>query len=321
MEIAKTAQELLNLRPVWDELLGKDSLPRSSATVFQNFDLNLLAARMFASREEPYIICAYSSNGVAIVPAVIRLRDRVIRLLGEELFDYRMFLCAGDEDALRAALAELARLRMPLDVVAMRGLSIQGIPELGFTPFAGAPTVRCLDTNAEQFRHAHGRLPRNLRRLAAIGYEVRNYDGENSRLLRTIYRLKAEQDPQSLFHDRERIEFMVNAALLQPELFEIFTLECEGGLGAALVTLRDQGVRRLYTGWFNAALAKHSPALSLIHHVTCETLAAGDDCDYMTGEQPYKQRLATSSHQLYRLHATSQQLSQLRESEKLAARC
>ena len=37
------------------------------------------------------------------------------------------------------------------------------------------------------------------------------------------------------------------------------------------------------------------------------------DCDYMTGEQVYKLRLATSSVPLYRLKATSKQLGALSE--------
>ncbi len=308
VRIATTAQELLDLRQLWEELLAY-----SGCTIFQDFDLNLLAAKMFAGREVPHVVCVMSDHGIAIIPAVIRLRDLVIRLLGEELFDYRTFLQVGDEDSLRAAFAELAKLRMPMDVVAMRDGAVPAIPELTFTPFAGAPVVRSSDTNADEFCRDHGRLPRNLRRLAALGYKVCRYDGENPQLLRTIYRLKAEQDPQSLFRDPERIEFIVNAALLRPELFEMFTLERGTHLGAALVTLCESDVRRLYTGWFDPELAKHSPALSLIHHVTCETLAQGQDCDLMTGEQPYKLRLATSSCQLYRLQATAGQLSQIRD--------
>jgi len=306
VRIATTAQELLELRPAWEELAQNPA-----CTVFQDFDLNLLAAKSFAGREVPHVICAMSGNGFTIIPAAIRLRDVSIRLLGEELFDYRMFLHVGDEDTLRAAFAELARLRMPMEVVAIREASLPGVAELSVTPFAGAPMVSCSQTNADEFCRAHSRLPRNLRRLAALGYEVKQYDGEHPQLLREIYRLKAAQDPQSLFHDPERIEFVVNAALLRPDLFEIFTLQRGSELGAALVTLRDREARRLYTGWFAPELARHSPSLSLIHHVTCETLAAGQDCDYMTGEHPYKQRLATGTHQLYRAQATARQLSRL----------
>jgi CelD/BcsL family acetyltransferase involved in cellulose biosynthesis len=312
VRIATTAQELLEVRTLWEELLLD-----SGCTVFQNFDLNLLAARMFANREVPHVVCATNDHGIAIIPAAIRLRNGLICLLGEELFDYRTFLHAGDEDSLRVAFAELAKLRLPLDVLALRDGAAVGLPELTLTAFAGAPTVRCTDTNPDQFTRDHIRLPRNLRRLSALGYKIHRYAGDNPQLLREIYHLKAQQEPQSLFHDPVRIEFVVNAALLRPELFEIFTLERGTHLGAALVTLCECDVRRLYTGWFDPDLAKHSPALSLIHHVTCETLAQGRDCDFMTGEQPYKLRLATGCHQLYRLQATAGQLSQIRSQNKV----
>ena len=63
--------------------------------MFQSFDLNQLAADRFAEREEPFVICAESERGAAIVPAALRRSDGTIRLLGEELFDYRAFLHDG----------------------------------------------------------------------------------------------------------------------------------------------------------------------------------------------------------------------------------
>ena len=39
------------------------------------------------------------------------------------------------------------------------------------------------------------------------------------------------------------------------------------------------------------------------------SLAEGLDCDYMTGAQPYKLRLATGSMPLFRLRATPRQLA------------
>jgi CelD/BcsL family acetyltransferase involved in cellulose biosynthesis len=128
-------------------------------------------------------------------------------------------------------------------------------------------------------------------------------------LLRSIYSAKAGQSEASLFHDPERIEFMVSAAGLMPDAFEIFTLETGSEMAAALVTLRDRGWRRFYTGWFDPEHEKHSPALTLIFEITRQALADSMDCDYMTGEQPYKKRLATNSVQLYRVGATAEQLS------------
>jgi hypothetical protein len=68
--------------------------------VFQRFDLNLLAAERFAAREKPYVVSAEPSGGAAIVPAVLRHSDGSIRLLGEELFDYRAVLHKGDDAVL-----------------------------------------------------------------------------------------------------------------------------------------------------------------------------------------------------------------------------
>src|SRR5215467_9503573 len=81
--ILRSAQAMLGARPLWESILSE-----RPHTVFQRFDLNLLAARMFAGREEPFIVCAESSNGAAIVPAAICHQGGCLRLLGEELFDY-----------------------------------------------------------------------------------------------------------------------------------------------------------------------------------------------------------------------------------------
>ncbi|HET7872259.1 MAG TPA: GNAT family N-acetyltransferase, partial [Terriglobales bacterium] len=142
-----------------------------------------------------------------------------------------------------------------------------------------------------------------------LGFETCAYDGGNTPLLRSIYKRKAVQQEQSLFQDPLRLEFMLAAGRLMPHRLQIFTLERAGELGAALVTLFDRGVRRFYTIWFAEEIVAHSPALTLIFEVARQSLADGLDCDYMTGEQPYKLRLATDSLPLYQLKATSEQLS------------
>jgi CelD/BcsL family acetyltransferase involved in cellulose biosynthesis len=305
--IVRTAREMAGLQSLWESLY----LP-SRNTIFQNFHWNLLALTMFAGREEPFVVCAEAAYGVAIVPAVIRHVDASVGLLGEELFDYRCFLHRGDQAVLASALAELARLRGSVDVVALREHDrTAALDGLTLLPFSAAPQVRRADSSAEEFGARHGRLGRNLRRLRRLGFEMKAYRGGNARLLRTIYQHKAAQDPHSLFHDPLRVEFMIRAAQLHPAAFEMFALECGPHMGAALVTLRDGDVRRFYTGWFDSSLEKHSPALTLIYEVTRQSLASGLDCDYMTGEQPYKMRLATASVPLYRLCATPQQLAAL----------
>ena len=303
----RTAQEMAELQPAWESLLAG-----GRTTIFQNFQWNLLALTTFVDREEPCIVCAQASYGLAIVPAVVHRSDASVRLLGEELFDYRSFLHQGDEAVLAGALSELAALARPLEVVALREHDRKPIMDgLSLLPFSAAPQVRCVDCSAEEFGDKHARLGRNLRRLARLGFEITTYRGDNPSLLLSIYQRKAAQDPRSLFHDPLRVEFMIRAARLYPAAFEIFALECGPRMGAALVTLRDSHTRRFYTGWFDPSLEKHSPAITLIYEVTRQSLAAGLDCDYMTGEQPYKMRLATASVPLYRLRATPQQLAEL----------
>jgi CelD/BcsL family acetyltransferase involved in cellulose biosynthesis len=155
--------------------------------------------------------------------------------------------------------------------------------------------------------------------MERLGFKMRRCDGRDASLLRAIYAGKAAQHPASLFHDPARIEFLVSAAELMPDVFEIFTLENGPLLAAAVVTLRDNGCRRFYTGWFAPEYEKHSPALALIYEVTRQSLAEGLDCDYMTGEQPYKMRLATSSVPLYRVCAKPQELAPAVTRELLAA--
>ncbi|HEY2168208.1 MAG TPA: GNAT family N-acetyltransferase [Candidatus Angelobacter sp.] len=299
--VYRSVEAILPLRRLWESLYASGKY-----TVFQSFDLNLLAAGRFAEREEPYIVSAESPNGAAIVPAVVRRNDGTIRLLGEELFDYRTFLHQGEGEVLQAALAALAELERPLEIVAMRDVDRQCVSdEWQMAPFAAAPGVSREKVSAEQFAAAHTRLARNLRRMDRMGFQLRSYDGTNPQILRSIYTAKAKQSESSLFHDPARIEFLVSAAGLMPDVFETFTLENGGTMAAAVVTLRDRGCRRFYTGWFAAEHEKHSPALALIYEITRYSLAQGLDCDYMTGEQSYKLRLATSAVPLYRVRATA----------------
>jgi CelD/BcsL family acetyltransferase involved in cellulose biosynthesis len=303
--IARSVQEMTELRPLWQSLSRCET-----STVFQDFHWNLLALTMFAGREEPFIVCAQTSYGVAIIPTVSRHSDSTLRLAGEELFDYRSFLHQGDDEVLACALARLAPLGRRFEVVAMRE-PVRSRIDLPQLPFSAAPAVHRADIAADAFGATHDRLARNLRRLERLGYKLKTHRGDDSRLVREIYQRKAAQAPGSLFEDPLRVQFLVNAALFHPATFEIFTLESGAHLGAALVTLRDGPSRRFYTGWFDPKLDKHSPALALIYEVTRQSLAAGLDCDYMTGEQPYKLRLATRSVPLSRLSATPRQLADL----------
>lgn len=295
----------MRIRPLWEELCAD-----GRHTVFQDFELNLLAAARFAEREEPYVVCAEFERGAAIVPAVLRQSDGSVRLLGEELFDYRTFLHRGDDEVLRVVLAALGEVGRPLEIVAMREGDRSVVSDgLEIVPFAGAPGVSCAHVSAEQFAADHTRLARNLRRMERLGFALRAYDGDNPQLLRSIYAAKAQQGEASLFHDSARVEFMVSAAGLMPDVFEVFTLENGRKTAAAVVTLRDRDCRRFYTGWFDPEYEKHSPALALIFEITRRSLSDGLNCDYMTGEQPYKMRLATNSVPLYRVRAKADELA------------
>lgn len=304
ISVFQSAHELLQVRSTWQSILSAQ--PR---TIFQNFELNLLAASFFSERERPFVICAEASHGVAIVPAAVR-RDGTACLLGEELFDYRSVLHGGDPEVLRAALGRLAELGRPLEIKAVREIEAAALPQdLPLRPFCCAPSVDCSRVTADEFSAAHSRLGRNLRRLGGAGFTLRRYSGDYPGLVRFVYSRKAAQTADCLFRDPVRIEFMVQAAGLLGNRFEVFTLEDEVAIGAAVVTLREEGCRRFYTGWFSPELEKHSPALSLIYEITRLSLAEGVDCDYMTGEQPYKLRLATGSMPLYRAQATAEQLA------------
>ena len=305
--VYSSARELEQLRTRW-EFLCLAGQP----TLFQNFDWNLLAARLFARREQPFVICAEASCGLAIIPAARRHSDSSLRLIGEELFDYRSFLHNGDELILRAALSALAETQSPLEVVAVRESERRSVMEhLDLLPFTVAPSVNCADTSSECFAEMHNRLGRNLRRFQKLGFGLRAYHGDSPQLLREIYARKAAQDPASLFHDPCRVEFIIQAAAMSPQCCEIFTMECGPHLASALVTWRDGSFRRFYTGWFDPAYGRLSPAMTLIYEVTRQSLASGINCDYMTGPQPYKLRLATSSMPLYRLTASWEQLASL----------
>jgi CelD/BcsL family acetyltransferase involved in cellulose biosynthesis len=309
-------RELEQLRPLWTSLRKE-----GQGTIFQDFDWNLLAARVFSHREVPFVVSAVTSYGAAIVPAVLRRLDSSLRLLGEELFDYRGFLHDGEEEVLRSALAVLGKAGVPLEVVALRECERRAIlEELELVPFSAAPSVNRTQISAEEFGAEHSRLGRNLRRFQRRGFQIRTHTGDESSLIRTLYQKKAQCDPQqagtgsaSLFHDPLRVEFMVEAGRLARNRLEIFTLESGAELAAALVTFREVTIRRFYTCFFDARLAKLSPAMTLIHEVTRQSLASGLDCDYLTGEQGYKLRLATSSMPLYRLRATADQLAGLTE--------
>lgn len=296
------------------------SLYRPGAhTLFQSFDWNLLAARCFRN-EAPRVVAIEDDNGSAVLPAC--LSGAELSFLGNSLFDYRDLL-ADSADSAAAAWLQLSTLNRPFLLTALRGRSSESRWKgMGFTiePFVNAPAVRRSDLDALEFESRHHRSARLLRRLSRAGVTFREHSGGNCALMRTIYDAKATQvleTGENLFADPARRDFLIAAASLGG--CDVFTFETAGALVAALVTFRDEQVRRFYTTYYDHSWAHFSPGVALLFEVTRRTLADGLDCDYMTGEQPHKIRFATSSVPLYRASASAADLATSGPARAIAA--
>lgn len=300
--IARNCAEIEGLRTVWGYLHANSP----SATLFQSYEANSLAARHFASRESPFVVLAESDAGAALIPAAIGRGG--LTLLGETLFDYRDVLAVGDPNVLRAAWRKLAQVQAPMSVTALRGDETRNRwAVLCPTPFVTAGQVLRGETSASESEQRHGGLRRALRRLLREGFGVRQYSGSDTGLVSWIYGQKAQQidGPESVFRDSARREFMVSLCRVEGLHCEVFALKSETAVAAVLVTFRDRQVRRFYTIWFDSRWAKYSPGTALLFEVTRRSLAEGLDCDYMTGEQPHKLRFQTSRVPLYRVNAAA----------------
>jgi CelD/BcsL family acetyltransferase involved in cellulose biosynthesis len=271
-----------------------EALFTSSHTLFQRFEWNLLAAQIFAGYEQPYVIFAEDENGAAIVPACIRAQTKTLSLLGEELFDYRDYLAAGDQRASAAAWNKLAELDLPFELTALRGAEA---------------CARWIGMKTQLFCHAPGATPSRppapknmlaLRRLLRRGAVVEQRAASRE-LVTWLYEQKARQGEPNLFANALRREFMLAAAELPGSHCEIFTLELEGAILAALVTFRDGECRRFYTTYFDDRWARSSPGFALLCEVSQRTLADNLAYDFMTGEQEYKKRLASELTPLYKI--------------------
>ena len=278
------------MRPVWETLYSA-----TRGSFFQSFEWNLLAATVFAGRETPYVVLAESGSGAAIIPACIRKAANPLSLLGEELFDYRDCLAAGDQAVLSAAWNKLSELDLPVEVKALRGSEVcERWQWLNPEPFCGAPMA------------GPGELPQAknmyaLRRLFRMGASVRLHSPPDQKLVRWLYVQKAQQPQVNLFADDLRRNFMEAAVQLASSRCEIFTLELEGAVLAALLTFLDGESRRFYTTYFDPRWARYSPGFALLCEATLRTVESGIAYDFMTGEQWYKMRLATRSVPLYRI--------------------
>jgi len=310
--VARSVAEVEALRPLWERALHE-----SPATMFQDFDWNLQALRIF-SDHRPAFIAVEKDSSVAILPTVVH--DGRLTFAGGPLFDYRDAACAGDSSVLEAALESAAALGLPLSIAGVRGReSAEKWSELLPQTWTAAPFVSTKHISAEAFAAKHARSRRALKRLNEVGAQVRKVKG-SAETVERIYLEKAKEPTGwglNLFQEERCIEFMRVAVTLPNSRCELFLLEVAEQPIAALVTFVDNGVRRFYTTWMDAAWSQLSPGIALLFEASRLTLEEGLDCDYMTGEQPYKLRFATGSEPLYKIEASASQLSALkRETEQ-----
>lgn len=291
LQIATSCAELERLRSPWESLFTA-----AGGTMFQKFDWNFLAAKMFGEREAPYMVFAESDSGAALIPACVRKATNTLSMIGEELFDYRDYLAVGDQVPLFAAWEKLAELSLPFELLALRGReACQRWQWLDPQFFCGAPLAEpTASPKVKKDMYA-------LRRLLHRGASVSQHSPSNRALLHSIYEQKGEQRWPNLFADPERRAFMEAAAGAEWSQCEIFTLDLDRHVLAALVTFRDGNVRRFYTTYFDYRWAKHSPGFALLCEVAGRTLESGMAYDLMTGEQYFKTRLAPDAVPLYRI--------------------
>lgn len=310
LRVARNVAEIESLGSAWDSLMN----PR--LTLFQKHRWNLLAASIFGAREEPYFIFAENDNGAAILPSVIQLQSGTISFAGETLFDYRDYLAIGDPAPLNAAWHKLALLDLPLSITAIRGSEDPVWHPWTRHFFSRAPRLLRSEMTSEQLVLGHTRAFNRLRKLERMGLRITQYDGD-APIVAQIYRMRrAQSTPSGLFHDPLRGEFMVAACRAEGSSCEVFALEHGSTLAAALVTFCDGEWRRCYTIFYDHGWARFSPGVSLLFEVARRSLEQGLNVDLMTGQQPYKMRVAQNAQDLFRVNASA---SDLREAFRLVA--
>jgi CelD/BcsL family acetyltransferase involved in cellulose biosynthesis len=301
--VARSAAEIEGLRAPWDSIWNPD------LTLFQSYLWNELAAKIFAKREAPYVVFAESDSGIAILPAAINIEHKQICFLGETLFDYRDYLSCGEPRVLQAAWGMLTQLGLPIEILAIRRPDARIWSALPKSLYSGAPYLSASSTTPEQFSAMHTRKGSRLRRLFRMGIELRVHSGDETRLAEHIYRCKGAQGGAgSLFADDQRRSFMCGITQREGAKCEIFTFEKGSEIVAALVAFRDGRYRRFYTTYYDHQWARYSPGVELLFEATRCSLEDQLDVDFMTGDQPYKMRIANMVAPLYRVEASAEQL-------------
>jgi CelD/BcsL family acetyltransferase involved in cellulose biosynthesis len=315
LRIARSVAEIADLGPLWQELEHD-----AKATIFQSYRWNLAAARHLGRRQAPCVVALERESGAAIVPAAL-VDGGTAAFLGELLFDYRDLLAAGDGAVAEEALAALGKYARELSLPAVREDARIARCNAMLDPWVGAPIVRRARLSPEDFLRDHFRARKQMRRLRSAGASFGRYHGDTQPLLRRLYEKKGEQfagAPLDIFSDPARRDCMLEIAGASGRSCDVFTIEAGSALVAGLVTFRERGVRRLYTIWHDPAWQHFSPGIVLLLHAVHTSLEEGLDADFLTGEQPHKTRFATDRVQLYRLHASAEQLRR-REAVRLAA--
>jgi hypothetical protein len=133
-----------------------------------------------------------------------------------------------------------------------------------------------------------------------IFLRARNDKSDLSGIVRRMYELKARQEGGSLFRDPLRIEAAVRMAASATT--EMFMMERDDELVAAVLTFIDRDVCRFYGTYYDERWAAYSPGVSLLYRVIQQAQARELDFDLMTGEQPYKMRFASEVVPLYTAH-------------------
>ncbi len=306
LQTLQSAHELDCIKSRWAWLAKQ-----GGHTLFQSYALNRLAAQWFAARETPYVIVAESGAGIAIIPAV--RREREVALIGETLFDYRDVLSSGDPMLQEHAWRKLASLGLPFEATALRGELVRARwRSLQPSEFCNAPATRNCDITADQFVAAHHKSAKASRRLAREGLRLVRRESGLQQVAEWIYRRKAEWSGKSrnLFSDSLRQDFMLHIVTNGIGNCIIWSYETSNGeIAAALVTFQLNQSRHFYTIHHDHRWDRLSPGQVMIFDVTRESLAEGFDVDFMTGEYPYKNRLATAMIPLYRVAASAAQMA------------
>ncbi|HKV40657.1 MAG TPA: GNAT family N-acetyltransferase [Blastocatellia bacterium] len=299
MRVARSLGEIEALGSIWDALMNPE------LTLFQRHQWNLLAAKIFGRREEPFFVLAENNHGAAILPAVIQVQSRRIGFAGEALFDYRDYLAVGDSAPLVSAWQELAAVEMPMSVTAICRSHAPIWQHMQKEFFSRAPRIYRSQMTSDQLVQNHPRAFSRIRKLERIGLRITQHSG-GSPIVADIYRRRtAQSTPGELFHDPLRSEFMRTICRMEGSRCEVFALEHGSTLAAALVTFRESEWRRFYTIFYDHRWARFSPGVSLLFEVVRRSLEQGISVDLMTGEQTYKMRIAQTSDDLFTASATA----------------